>query len=153
MTIDQQALHTAKVNEIRNMDNFVVVQVVDRPQSQQVLSTRWVSKQRLDGFYKVRLVARGVEQTVSSDTGFSRQSSRLCPHFSRLQQLTEIQLLLEIVAVINHRCLLNQSRCTWSQHLKHGWTLPRYGFARKLFRDSRSFLRPGVFTANRESTT
>ena len=70
MTKDQKALHTAKVNELRNMDNFGVVEVVDRPQSQQVLSTRWVSKQRLDGSYKVRLNARGFEQTVSSDTDF-----------------------------------------------------------------------------------
>ena len=30
-----------------------------------------------------------------------------------------------------HRCHLNQSLCTWNQHLKHNWTLPRYGFARK----------------------
>ena len=49
--------------------NFGVVEV-DRPQSQQVLSTRWVSKQRLDGSYKVRHVARGSEQTVSLDTDF-----------------------------------------------------------------------------------
>ena len=34
------------------MDNSGVVEVVDRPQSQQVLSTRWVSKQRLDRSYK-----------------------------------------------------------------------------------------------------
>ena len=65
LTSDQKALHTANVNELRNMDNFGVVEVVDRPQSQQVLSTRWVSKQRLDGQYKVRIVARGFEQTVS----------------------------------------------------------------------------------------
>ena len=55
---DQNALHTAKVNEFLNMDIFGVVEVVDRPQSQQALSTRWVSKQRLDGSYNVRLVAR-----------------------------------------------------------------------------------------------
>ena len=48
LTKDQKALHIAKVNELRNMDNFGVVEVVDRSQSQQVLSTRWVSKQRLD---------------------------------------------------------------------------------------------------------
>ena len=41
---DQNALHTAKVNELLNMDKFGVVEVVDRPQSQLVLSTRWVSK-------------------------------------------------------------------------------------------------------------
>ena len=32
----------------------------------------------------------------------------------------------------------------WNQHRKHSWTLPSCGFARKLFRDSRSLLRPGV---------
>ena len=69
LTDDQNALRTTKVNELPNVDNFGVVEVVDRP-SQQVLSTRWVSKQRLDGSYKVRLVARGFEQTVSSDTDF-----------------------------------------------------------------------------------
>ena len=67
---DQNALHTAKVNEILNMDKFGVVEVVDRPQSQQALKTRWVSKQRLDGSCKVRLVARGFEQTVNSDADF-----------------------------------------------------------------------------------
>ena len=36
------------------------------------------------------------------------------------------------------------SPSTWNQHLKHNWTLPRYGFVRKLFRDSRSLLRPGA---------
>ena len=58
------------MNELPNMDNFGVVEVVDRPQSQQVLSTRWVSRQRLNGSYKVRLVARGFELTVSSDAEF-----------------------------------------------------------------------------------
>ena len=38
LTKDQKALHTAKVNELRNMDNFGVVEVVDRPQSRQVFS-------------------------------------------------------------------------------------------------------------------
>ena len=33
LTNDQKALHTAKVNELRNMDNFGVVEVVDRPSS------------------------------------------------------------------------------------------------------------------------
>ena len=61
LTDDLKALQTAKVNELLNMDKFGVVEVVDSPQSQQVLSTRCVSKQRLDGSYKVRLVARGFE--------------------------------------------------------------------------------------------
>ena len=43
LTDDQKALHTAKVNELLNMDKFGVVEVVDRPQSQQVLSTRFSS--------------------------------------------------------------------------------------------------------------
>ena len=104
-----------------------MVEVVDRPQSQQVLSTRWVSKQRLDGSCKVRLVARGFETQIQISMQ-ERQSSRLCAHFFPLQQFTEIQLLSEIVTVhfVNHRCQLNQSRCTWNQHLKHSWTLPRY---------------------------
>ena len=76
LTKDQEALHTAKVNELRNMDNFGVVEVVDRPQWRQVLSTCWVSKQRLDGSYNVRLVARGFEQTVSSDTDFFRWNAK-----------------------------------------------------------------------------
>ena len=53
LTGDQKASHTAKVNELLNVDKSGVVEVADRPQSQQVLSTRWVSKQRLDGSYKV----------------------------------------------------------------------------------------------------
>ena len=77
LTDDQKALHSAKVNELLNMDKFGVVEVVDRPQSQQVLATRWVSKQRLDGSYKERLVARGFEQTVSSDTDFFAGAPKL----------------------------------------------------------------------------
>ena len=77
LTDEQNALHTAKVNELLGMDEFGVVEVVDRPQSQQVLSTRWVSKQRLDGSHKVRLVVRGFEQTVSSDTDFHAGAPKL----------------------------------------------------------------------------
>ena len=89
LTKDQKALHTAKVNELRNMDNFGVVEVVDRPQSQQVLSTRWVSKQRLDGSYEVRLVPRGFEQTVSTDTDF----------YAGAPKLTTLRALLAIAAI------------------------------------------------------
>ena len=39
LTDDQNALHTAKGNELLNMDKSGVVEVVDRPQSQQILST------------------------------------------------------------------------------------------------------------------
>ena len=70
LTYDQKALHTAKLDEFLNMDKLGVVEVVDRPQWQQVLSTRWVSKQRLDGSYTVRLVERGFDATVSSDDFF-----------------------------------------------------------------------------------
>ena len=63
--------------------NFGVVEVVDRPQSQQVLSTRWVSKQ------KVRLVARGYEQTVSSGTDIHAGPPKL----------TTLRALLTIAAI------------------------------------------------------
>ena len=86
LTKDQKALHTAKVNELRSMDNFGVV---DRLQSQQVLSTRWLSKQRLDGSYKVRLVARGFEQTARSDTDFHAGTPKL----------TTLRTLLTIAAI------------------------------------------------------
>ena len=71
------------------MDEIGVVEVVDRPQSQQVLSTRWVSKQILDGSYEVRLVARGFEQTVSSDTDFDAGTTNL----------TTVRALLTIAAI------------------------------------------------------
>ena len=38
-TEDQKALHTAKLNELLNMDKFGVVEVVEKPQSPQVFST------------------------------------------------------------------------------------------------------------------
>ena len=85
LTKDRKALHTANVTELRCMDNFGVVEVVDRPQSQQVLSTRWVSKQRLD----VRLVARGFEQTVSSDTDL----------YAGTPKLTTLRALVTIAAI------------------------------------------------------
>ena len=108
LTDDQKALHTAKVNELLNMDKCGVVEVFDTPQSQQVISTRWVSKQRLDGAYEVRLVARGFEHTVSSDTDF----------YAGTPKLTTLRALLTIAAthgnpiaseavtvhIINHRC-------------------------------------------------
>ena len=92
LTDDQKALLTAKVNELLNMDKFGVVELVDRPQLQQVLSTRWVSKQRLDGSYKVRLVARGFEQTVNSDTDFYAGAPKLATLRVLLKHFTEIQL-------------------------------------------------------------
>ena len=86
LTDDQKALHNAKVNELPDLDKFDVVEVVHRPRSQQVLSTRW-------------------------------------------------------------------NQCMLSQHQKHSWTLPQYGFARKLIKDSRFLFRHGVFTAHRKPTT
>ena len=76
-TDDLNESHTAKVNELLNMGKIGVVEVVDRPQSQRVRSTRWVSKQRLDGSYKVRLVARGFEQTVSSNADFCARTPKV----------------------------------------------------------------------------
>ena len=48
-----------------------------------------VSEQRLDGSYKVRLVARGVEQTVNSDADF----------FAGTPELTTWRGLLTIAAL------------------------------------------------------
>ena len=88
LTDDQKAVHAAKVSALLDMDKFGVVEVVDRPQFQQLLSTRWVSKHRLDGSYKVRLVARGFERTVSSDTNF----------YAEMPKLTTLRALLTIAA-------------------------------------------------------
>ena len=44
LTDDQNALRIAKVDELLNMDTFGVVEVVDRPQSQQVLSTQSLAR-------------------------------------------------------------------------------------------------------------
>ena len=71
------------------MDKFGVVEVVDRPQSQQVLSTRWASKQKRDGSNRVRLVARGFEQTDSSETDF----------YAGAPKLTTLRALLTIAAI------------------------------------------------------
>ena len=113
-------------NEIRmhctspNRKNFSTwtrgaVEVVDRPQSKQVLSTHWVRRQRLDGSYKMRIVARGFEQTVSLDVDFFYAGT---PKVATLRGLLtiaaihEIQLFSEIVTVrfINHRCRANQNQ-------------------------------------------
>ena len=48
--------------ELLNIDQFGVVDVVNKAQSQQVLSTSWIQKQRLDVSYKMRTVATGIEQ-------------------------------------------------------------------------------------------
>ena len=80
---------TAKVNELLDMDKIGVEEEVDRPQSQQVISARWVSKQRLDGSCKVRLEARGFEQTVSSGTDF----------YAGTPKLTTLRALLTIAAI------------------------------------------------------
>ena len=126
LTDDHNALRTATVNELPNMDNFGVVEVVDRPQSQQVLSTRWVSRERLRGSYKVRLVARGFEQTVSSDAdflcrsakahSFARTSHDRCKSLrsSRFRRLS--QGISSINQSINHQCRVNQNQCMWSKH-------------------------------------
>ena len=107
LTDDQKALHTANVNELLNMDKFGVVEVVDRPQSQEVHSTRWASKQRLDGSYKVRLVARGFEQTVSSDTGF----------YAGTPKLTTLRGLLTIAALHRNPVAFGDCHSAFQQSL------------------------------------
>ena len=159
LTKDQKALHTAKVNELRNLDNFGVVEVVERPQSQQVLSTRWVSKQRLDGSYKVRLLARRLEQTVNSDADFSAGTPKL----------TTLRGLLTIPAIHGNPVAFGDCHSALQSPMpiesEPVYVVPapeaqldssKCGFAKKLFKYSRFILKPsslGAFTAHRKLTT
>ena len=80
----------AKVQELLlNMDKFGVVEVVDRPSPQSVLSNRWLQKQRLDGSYKMRVVARGFGQTVRPKVDFNAGAPKL----------TTLRGLLNVVAI------------------------------------------------------
>ena len=150
LTDAQRALHTAKLKDLLNVDRFGVVEVVDRPQWQHIPLDTLVSKQILDGSYSVRLVARGIEQMVSSHADVYAEA----PKLKTLRGLLTIAAIhvnpvaFEIVTVrfITHQCRVNQNQCMWSQHQKRSWTLPKYGFAGARFKDSRFLLRPGVFT-------
>ena len=93
---------------------------------------------------------RSIQMQISLQ---QRQSPRLCADFSRSLQIRDLFDEIVTVRFINHQCRLNQNQCVWSQHQKRSWTLPRCDFARQRSRDSRSLLRPGVFTAHRRSTT
>ena len=73
--------------------------------SKQILSTRWVSKQRLDGSYKVRLVARGFEQTVSSDTDF----------YAGTPKLTTVRALFTIAAIHGNPVALGDCQSAFHQ--------------------------------------
>ena len=88
-TEDQQAKHETALQELRNMDKFGVMEVVDRPQVGQVLWTRCVHKTRLDGTHEVRIVAGGFEQTFSPNTDF----------FAGTPKLTKLQSLLTLAAI------------------------------------------------------
>ena len=157
LTDDQKALHTAKEDELLNMDKFGVVEVVDRPQSQQVLSTRWVSKQRLDGSYKVRLVARGFEQTVSSDTDF----------YAETPKLTTLRALLTIATIHGNPVAFRDCRNAFHQSTMPSESEPvhvepapeaqldssKVWLCKEVFQGLKIFLRHGVFTAHRKSTT
>ena len=63
--------------------------VVDRPPSHQVLSTRWVQKQRLDRRQKMRIVAKGFVQTVTLNADF----------YAGAPKLTTLRGLLTIDAI------------------------------------------------------
>ena len=155
-TDDQNALHTAKVNELLNMDKVGVVEVVDRPQSQQVLLTRWVSKQRLDGSYNVRFVARGFEQTVSSAADLHAGTPKL----------TILRGLLTIAAhhgnpVVFGDChAFHQSPVPIESQPVHVEPAPeaqldssKVWFCNKAFQGHEISLQACVFTAHRTSTT
>ena len=105
LTKDQKELHRAKQKELFNMDKFGVVEVVDRPQSQQDLSTRWVQKQRLDASYKMRIVARGFQQTDSPDAVV----------FTKAPKLTTLRGLLTIAAIRAHPVAVGDCHSAFQQ--------------------------------------
>ena len=78
--------------ELVNTDKFAAVEVVVRPPSQQVLSTRWVQQQRLDGSYKLRVLSIGYGQTVSLDADIPAGAPKL----------TTLRGLLTTVAIHGH---------------------------------------------------
>ena len=110
------------------MDKVGVVEVVDRPQSRQVPSTSWVSKQRLDGSYKVRLVARGLKQTVSSDTELHAGT----PKVMTLRAFLTIAAIHgnpvafgDCHSAFHQSTMPSESEPMYvEQHRKHSWTLP-----------------------------
>ena len=126
-----------KVNELLNMDRFGVVEVVDSNRNQ---FSRRAGHQLLDGSYNVRLVTREFENTVSSHEIFQAGTPKVSILRGRYDRCNsrKLQFLSETATVhfINHQCQVNQNQCMWSQHRKRSWTLPRYGFAGKRFRDS-----------------
>ena len=67
---------SGKLKELQAVEEYRVVQVVDWP-PHTVLSTRWAGRQRLDGTWKMRIVARGFEQWLSGDEDFFAGTHRL----------------------------------------------------------------------------
>ena len=74
------------------MDELGVAEVIDKPPSQQVLSTRWVQKRRLGGYYEMRMVARVFEQAVCLVADF----------YAGAPKLTTLRGLLTIAATQWH---------------------------------------------------
>ena len=64
LTEHQQALHTAEQRELLNIGKFGVVEVVDRPQPQQVLPTLWVQKQRHGALHQSPMPSESVPMCV-----------------------------------------------------------------------------------------
>ena len=67
----EPACVTAKQKELRDYDNFEVFEVVDRPDSDNIISTEWVlvEKEKLDGtkMVKARLCIRGDQERALSN--------------------------------------------------------------------------------------
>ena len=128
-----------------------MVEVVDRPQSQQVLSRRWVSKPRLDGSCKLKLVARGFFFLTNSKLRYRFLRWNAKAHdFARTSHDRSNSRKSSCHSAFHQSLMPTEPELVYvEQHLKHSWTLPRYGFARKLFDDSRSFLRTGAFTTQK----
>ena len=59
LTKGQKAPHTAKVNELRNVDNFGVVEVADRPVATSSLNT-WCIKTETGWFLQSTTLGKGI---------------------------------------------------------------------------------------------
>ena len=132
-TKDQKTVHTAKQKDLPNMVKFGVVEVVDRPQSQQVITTRLEQT--------MRIVAQGFEQIVSLNAVFCRSVN--AHDFSTTSHFC-----------CNSRTMPNESEPVYvEQVLEDRWILPMFGSARKHFKVSRFSHSFGVFIAHRKPTT
>ena len=90
-------------------------------------------KKWLDGSYRMRPVATGCEQTVSPDAHF----------YAGAPKLTTLRGLLDGSPITS----AERIKCQSNQRWKYRWTVPRCGFARKVFKVSKLRHQLWIFTA------